>query len=138
MIEKQSTIYIAKDGKEFTDKTACEKYEKKLDSHQLWSVTHSPDLTEGRGYYGKTYLHTESASLDEIEDFCFKKFGKKCVYVQGSRNCKMSGWHARLIDDKDKHEKVGSSHGLSTGGYKEIKLVWDRQSQGLIEAPSND
>lgn len=134
MIEKQSTIYIAKDGKEFTDKAACEKHEKKLDSQQLWSVTHNPDLSEGRGYYGRTYLHTESASLDEVDDFCFKKFGSKCVYVQGARNCKMSGWSVTLITNKENHKMTGATLGFSTGGYKELRLVWDYQHQGLIES----
>lgn len=53
MKTKNSTIYIAEDGKEFTDEKSCLDYEKKFNEElakaTYWHVVHGPDLTEGRG-----------------------------------------------------------------------------------------
>lgn len=136
MIEKTTTVYVAKDGTEFTDKAKAKAHEKKLDSMQMWSVTHGFDCTEGRGYYSKTYLHTVGASKDEVEDYCYRTFGRKVVYVQGVERHKQAGWILRLIEDKESHVKKGSTFGLTEGSYKERKLVWNRSAMGLIDSAS--
>ncbi|AUR84297.1 hypothetical protein NVP1052A_68 [Vibrio phage 1.052.A._10N.286.46.C3] len=138
MIEKTSVVYIAKDGREFTDKKKAEAYEKRIDSMKLWSVTHGFDCTEGKGYYSKTYLNTEGASKDEVEDYCYRNFGRKVVYVQGVERHKQAGWILRLIDDKESHVKKGSMFGCTDRAYNERTLVWSREAMGLIDLNSAD
>ena len=130
MKEKQTTTYMADDGKEFISKKECEVYEKKLASMQLWSVTHSPDCCEGRGYHGRTYIRTESAHQNEVEDFCYKKFGCKSAYVQGVRNGYMPNWSLTKL--KNDHVMRGATFGLSEGGYTVIKLIWDKDKRELV------
>ena len=130
MEEKTSIVYVAFDGKEFTKKQECESYEKEIKSMQLWRVIHSPDCTEGRGYYGCTYLNTKNASKEEVEDFCFEEFGKKSAYVMGVSFVR--NWILTLVEDKENHIKKGASCALSVGKYSEITLEHKR-GNGLFK-----
>lgn len=83
----QKPVYVAADGKEFIDKAECERYEELLSKTTYWRVTHSPDLTEGRGYYGLSFFTFTYggylAPSDYMIDFCIKRFGPKVEFVQG-------------------------------------------------------
>lgn len=130
MKEKKTTVYVAFDDKKFTDKLECQAYEKELKSMQLWRVIHNPDCTEGRGYYGCTYLHTKGANIEEVEDFCFEHFGSKSAYVMGVSF--IPSWRLTLVEDKENHVKSGATISLTTGKYKELTLKFDKNDRKLV------
>lgn len=134
MKEKQTTTYVANDGKEFVSKSECEQYEKKLKSMQLWAVTHGPDCCEGRGYHNRTYLKTNAAHQAEVEDYLFKTIGNKSAYVQGVRNGYMPNWTLTKVDND--HVMRGATFGLSEGGFTVKELAWCNESKGLVEVSS--
>lgn len=87
---KEIQVYIAKDGKEFINEEECLHYEdevlKVLDKMKFFYSYHSPDLTEGRGFYGETYfaiydptgLHQHRAL-----EYLVSKYKQPIEYVQG-------------------------------------------------------
>lgn len=104
MKEETRKVFVAEDGKPFDTEAACKVHEDyltgrkmRLDKMRFFCVTHSPDLTEGRGWYGLTYVAlevTESYSKDHelwLRDFCFTQFGYAMQFVQGC--APMNGWH---------------------------------------------
>jgi hypothetical protein len=105
MKTKTQKIYIAEDGKEFIDKTECEKYEVKLKEDEktvtFWQIVNQPDLTEGRGYYGLIYAKVKVGEHDSpiifLQDYCVRTFGRPIAFVQGN-------WKKRLklLKIKDK------------------------------------
>lgn len=63
----------------------------KMNKERYWVVNHNADLTETGAHMNKTYIKTkwegfpaqQAAEREILEDFCFKRFGSKVVYVQG-------------------------------------------------------
>lgn len=80
-IEKKQTVYIADDGKEFLNEADCKKYESKtivrLSKIKYFQVYHDPDLTEGRGFYGRLLIavETEHYHYHIALDWCFYLYG---------------------------------------------------------------
>ncbi len=89
MKTENSTVYIADDGKRFATETECKNYEetviKRKKSLKFFYIVHGPDLTEGRGMYGLTYMAIESTyvPINAIMDYCFFTFGRPVAFVQG-------------------------------------------------------
>jgi hypothetical protein len=93
MKTKTSTIYIADDNTEFTTEKDCIAYEEQIEKRKkfttYWNIVFSPDLTEGRGYYGSVHVEFYNEafywinSRSWIEDWCFQTYGKRIDYVQG-------------------------------------------------------
>lgn len=62
-----------------------------MNKERYWFVNHNADLTETGTHMNKTYIKTvwegfpaqQAAEREILEDFCFKRFGSKVVYVQG-------------------------------------------------------
>lgn len=90
-ITKQIDVYVSSDGVEHLTEDACKQYEKEhVDRYKNFSyfgVTHSPDLTEGRGYHGRTYvvLESDKSYCDEslVREYCYCTFGPHIAFVQG-------------------------------------------------------
>ena len=86
----KKTVYVAVDGKEFSGKEECLKYEKLLDEVfskiEYFSVFCDPELTETGVFtreihvavYSERYLHKEIAF-----EWALKRFGYLGVGVQG-------------------------------------------------------
>lgn len=84
---KEVTVYVVA-GKEFLDKSEAEKYEKELEkelSYTFFTVNHSPDLTEGRGYYKTTVLAVPKnyAAQATALQYCVDSLGKPLEFVMG-------------------------------------------------------
>ena len=138
MKTKNSTIYIAEDGKEFTDEKSCLDYEKKvadeLENTTFWEVVHQPDLTEGRGYYGLTYLKVKKSSYpktkDFVEDFCYRTYGRKITFVQGCSP--MVNW---TLSESSREKFFKKNKSISVGDYsypaKHLDLVRGDREDGL-------
>lgn len=120
MKEKEITAYEAIDGKIFTDAAKCKRYEEKIKSIQLWRVTHSPECTEGRGYYSITYLESNGAAKCEIEDFCYNHFGNKTSYIQGVQP--IDSWILEGIKNPIEHKK-SSAGAIHNTDYDVIRLT---------------
>ncbi|MAN65324.1 hypothetical protein [uncultured Hyphomonas sp.] len=79
-MEKQN-IFIADDGERFTDEADCIAHEKKtiedkkrLEGLKVYTVAHSFDATEGRGYYGRTHILTDQ-ELSIVIAYCIDRWG---------------------------------------------------------------
>lgn len=110
MRESTSIIYIADDGKQFTNRKEAEKYEQTLKNVKSFVVRYSPDLTEGRGYQkvGIIMVHVNSNHQDFAEHWCYKEFGNRisfCMGVYGS-NAIMDSWLIKEAKDEDMRHPV--------------------------------
>lgn len=99
MKEIKSTIYIADDGKEFTNKEDAIRHEEKLNNVKSFVVRYSPDLTEGRGFQkvGVVMVHANNSHKDFVEHWCYENFGNRidfCMGVYGS-NAITSCWYIK-------------------------------------------
>ena len=101
-------VYIAEDDKSFDTIEACQKYNeslnltnKRLSNIRCYMVSHSPDLTEGRGWYGVTYIAIECAYDHEywLRDYCYNNFGNAVQMVQG--RAPIIGWDYKSITIED-------------------------------------
>lgn len=138
-------VYVADDGTVFGSPEDCEAYERELRLREMyttyWRVIHSPDLTEGRGYYGLTliecYIPDPGCVPPElwVRDWCFQKFGRPIAFVQGI--APMPSWELRKIG---KEEFNQPNQFIRVGDYKypakRIRLVLDRKKKGLVEEPT--
>lgn len=90
-----------------------------MNKERYWAVYHNADLTETGRLRNKTYIKTvwggfpaqQSAEREILEDFCFKRFGSKVVYVQGV--AATAGWalHESTVDEFE------AARPLKWGGY---------------------
>jgi hypothetical protein len=125
-------VYIAEDGKEFTDEAACKAYETELAKTTYWRVVHSPDLTEGRGHYGLSlfkfmyggYMNPE----EHMMDFCYKRFGNKVEFVQGASEIR--SWMLERVQSADFERKDQSaSVGCSRTAAKKFRLQFGKDNR---------
>ena len=99
---KNIPVFISEDGKEFLDQALCEKYEKeelgRWKDIRYFSVVHSADLTEGRGWSRITYMAAEGSYSSALyaELYCEKTFGSSIEFVQGV--LPMHDWSLQEID----------------------------------------
>lgn len=91
MRTETKAVFITDDGREFTSKAEAEKYEAAEAAasarRTYWHISHTPDLTEGRGMYGALYVQCEGVEPHNAEmlmqDYCFRSFGSPVAFVQG-------------------------------------------------------
>lgn len=88
-IEKSINVYVADDGKEFLDKTECEKYEELYKNIKYFVVYHSPDLNETGCFMKASVVAVYSGRYghhkDIVLNWCVKTKGYPilCESVQG-------------------------------------------------------
>ena len=141
MKKQVKEIFVADDGKIFESENDCLSHEETARREELMTtyfrVIHSPDLTEGRGHYGLTFLKIKNVNYlpcELAEDFCFRRFGRKVEFTQG---CSLIyGWRIKKISKNEfEQDKTGS---ISVGDYKfpaqVIELKLGEKNAGLIEA----
>lgn len=87
---KEVVTYIASDGKEFLSQNECEIYEKNVievkSKIKYYHSICSPDLTEGRGYYGAIYFavyDTTYCPFERALKYMIDKYGSPIAYVMG-------------------------------------------------------
>jgi hypothetical protein len=138
---KETKVYIADDGKVFTDEVDCTLYEKKLEEERAnttyWRVMHTPDLTEGRGYYGLTFLKVKKSKYFNTEtlvrDFCYRLLGRPIAFIMGCSL--MENWilaESTETDFNKKDSRIFVGDNSYPAKYMELKLG-DRE-EGLIIA----
>lgn len=138
MKKETRAVFIADDGKIFDDEKDCQKYEEAIKKREkktsYWIVTHNPDLTEGRGYYGITFLEVygpEHGAELWVRDFCFRKFGRPIAFVQGVSA--IANWSLSKAD-REKFLQGGST---SVGDYAykadTLRLICGKREEGLVE-----
>lgn len=87
--EKVKSVKIYEvEGKEFTDKKQAEEHLanlKKELSFTYYVVSHSPDLTEGRGYQRKSKIAVAGSrhNYESLMHYLSKRFGSPLEFIQG-------------------------------------------------------
>lgn len=87
-VNKNVTLYIADDGKEFQSEKECQEYElakvqmvKLLNDSELYQVSYAFEATEGRGYQRQLYILISGGQFtwpglkDVMLGYLFKRFG---------------------------------------------------------------
>lgn len=124
--------YIADDGTAFNKEEDCLAYE--VEQADLarrtsyWKVIHSPDLTEGRGFYGHSAFKLVASTLAQefMEDFCFARFGRRVEFIQGVSP--MPNWILTQIDKVTFDRPVEGSVGCSKIKGKKFLLKFEGNS----------
>ena len=123
------TIYIANDGTVFPDKAPCEAHEKQIAETEkmtsYWHIFHSPDLTEGRGYFGSLYVklicHDSHLAENFLMDYCFRSWESPIAYVMGASPTMNWGFSKCTRDQYA--EARGTSVGDTKVAAKRITLI---------------
>lgn len=105
---------------------------------EYWRVDHHPDLTETGSRTQRTYIKTiwdgfeshQAYVINIIEDYCYKRWGNKIVYVQGV--APTPNWIVRESTEKD----FISAYPIKWGGYpgKTEQLILKIGDHGKIES----
>jgi len=121
-------VWIAEDGREFLSEVECKEYElkvlKRLNDMKFFVVVHGPDLTEGRGHYGRTYFAVEAKYASEyaVEDWCERRFRSRIAYVQGCGP--MRNWSVH----ESSREQWENPQPARVGDYnhepKKVYIIW--------------
>lgn len=98
-------IFIAEDGKKFYDKEECISYEKEIKNTRYFRIIHSPDLTEGKGYYRMFFVKCNFGNESSmfVEQYCHDRFGRNYDFVMGviNLNAVMKKYIIDCIELKD-------------------------------------
>lgn len=86
-IVKQAKVYVVED-KEFLCEEDAIEYKKQIEkelAHTFFEITHSPDLTEGKGYNKSTIIAVNQnyAEYQTALNYCVEQFGMPLAFVQG-------------------------------------------------------
>ena len=126
----QVDAYQALDGTVFLDKEKCEHYDRDIRETKLYKLFHNPDLTEGRGYYGLTYVTVKGRPPTcMLEDWVYENVGARTDFIMGVQPT--DAWYLVQVSDPLEHTK--SSEGVRGGTYSELTLKWNRGSKGLVK-----
>jgi hypothetical protein len=98
---EQTKVFYAEDGSRFLNEDDCKTHEAseqrrkdRAERTRFYAVTNSPDLTEGRGWYGCLYIACESEyrGKDDTNALaaCVTLFGNPLAFVQGC--APMANW----------------------------------------------
>ena len=138
MKEENRRVFVADDGAVFDTQAGCEAYEKEIADRKkrttYWRVTHKPDLTEGRGYYGVLYLEVYGPMYGAeawVRDWCHRELGRPLEFVQGCSP--MENWILRNIDRDQFFKPFGSKVGDYEYKPASMRLVVGPKSTGLIQ-----
>jgi len=137
MLKETMTMYRSDDGKlyetEELAKTADDVFEKLSKYTTFWVINHSPDLTEGRGYYGRTYVKVFNDSyidtIDWMTDYCFNIYGKKITYVMGVSP--IGNWNISQVEQE--HWNNATDARVGDYKYKAEKLELSFNRGGLVD-----
>lgn len=120
---KQIELYVADDGKEFLSKDEAIAYENEVLSRKknicCFRISHNPDLTEGRGYAGLTYLFVECNDPYHelmVLNWCITNFGSPLAFVQGVS--RMPKW---VIDELKNNSCWPDIKNLGFGSIGDVK-----------------
>lgn len=120
---ENTNVFYAEDGTRFLAENECVAYEKekqkeinRLKCVKFFQVIHSPDLTEGRGWYGRLFIAAEdSYAAGNQETYAAAAattlYGNPLAFVQGV--AEIPNWRicassfGEFKDWKDKNIKVG-------------------------------
>jgi hypothetical protein len=122
--KKEVQIFIV-EGKEFLDKKDAEEYEKEIKKelgYTFFTISHDPDLTEGRGYYKNTVIAVSGNYAEEATalKFCFDNYGTPLEFVMGV--CPTPNWilgtgkRFNTIKELEEFKKQKISEGI--GDYR--------------------
>lgn len=86
-VMKEIKVYMV-GNKEFLDKQEAQEYEGELMKalkRVYFTVSHSPDLTEGRCYYGQTVVAAPKGYVEyeTVLQYCIDNFGSPLEFVMG-------------------------------------------------------
>lgn len=133
-------LYVSDDGKEFLTVEACvahEKYVNYLNNKvfTVYPVNHSFDATEGRGYYGLTYiLLDDEFSIMDVIEFCIKTYGEISRSWYGARTYK--AW--RLCDKIDSTKiNMEKNFYLNSNYKKSLVIVCSNKRKSFFEEWAN-
>ena len=82
-------IFIAEDGKEFLSEEKAKEYEREFlqrkKNMRYYRVSHSPDLTEGRGFHKSFLVAVEKGQGHQlyVELYCERYIGSRISWVMG-------------------------------------------------------
>jgi len=108
MTKETVTMYRSDNGNLYQTEqlalSADKDYEKMAKYTTFWLVEHSPDLIQGGGYGGRTFIKAfcDDYAIDTLSwmnDYCFKNFGDKIQYIQNAYP--IVGWSFVQITQKD-------------------------------------
>jgi len=121
MKKELKEIFVAEDGNVFSSEAACVNHEEiinkekaRLEKIKFYQVVHSPDLTEGRGNYGLTYIAIEENEIYSknhllyLIDFCSTQYGNAVQFVQGVSAT--AGWRYNEITYDEYISHKGKAH----------------------------
>lgn len=140
MKETTRTVYEAEDGKTFTDRKECERYEAGVMKRQrvttYWLINHTPDLTEGRGFYRKALVECYGPEPYHaplyMEDWCQRTYGRRLDFIMGVQPTE--GWQLHKTDRETYHKRVGDARvGDTRNPPEQLYLVVGPQQTGLVE-----
>ena len=131
MKEILKTVFVASDGKGFDIKKDCEEYEMRLNNLRYFVVHCNPNLTEGRGFYGRIFFVSNNIRLvqHKIITYMEKNYGNPIVYAQGYSETK--NW--TLPKEVDK-EEFDSQAPVRVGDYTyktTVVFMSDEQIEGF-------
>ncbi|MGT2429289.1 hypothetical protein ACU4HD_12180 [Cupriavidus basilensis] len=135
------TIYRADDGQIFETEKACVEHEAKITARAklttYWRVSHSPDLTEGRGFQALTLVECYGPEAWNAEmfmqDWCFRKLGRPVDFVQGV--APMPAWRVSAIDAAQFRTGAQSSIGSTRIDGNRLRLVLTGRPAALEPDP---
>jgi hypothetical protein len=139
--EKTVKVFVASDEKEFLTEKECLDYEENVIARRgkikYFSVSHSADFTEGRGFYSFSLIAVESdwSHSEMAEMYCQLKFGKRIDWMYHTpAEC----WRLSQIDKesyfnhKPKNgERVFLSHSDMDGYPKSLHLDGKTKKENL-------
>lgn len=80
-------LFIAKDGKHFSDRGLCEEYERNLGDTYYFEVSHNPDLMNDGAFQSKKLLIIEGLRFFEaqlrVSDWVYNNIGSPVVFLKG-------------------------------------------------------
>ena len=141
MRKENKTVFIADDGEIFDNEKACVEHEnmvkEEAEKWSLWLVVHGPDLNEGRGHYGRTYVKASTKqhgnhylAQKRVEDWCFRTIGRPVAFVQGVSV--IENWEVYPLTPDEFANPREATVGDYRHGYTTVTLVNGEKEAGLV------
>lgn len=139
---KEVKLFETADGKTFETREEAVEHEKEIKRIEAltsyWRIVHTPDLTEGKGYYTETYLKVRHSGRGPdvrtwVYDYAFRIHGRPLAFIMGV--APMKAWILDQIE-KSHYEKVEKRFGSSIYNRKIEKkelFVDTSKPNGLVE-----
>lgn len=136
--KRETTVYIADDGKEFLDEKKCKQYEEEVleekKNIKYFETVANPDLCEGRGYNTAVFFAVCDKSFCHLErclQWLINNKGKTIDYVQGCAS--MPNWKIpREITEQEFQNAEPGTIGDNKRGVQQI-FISKKAIEGLPE-----